>query len=74
MDAKSGYTSRAAPKEWNAKHKQPADDKQPVELYNLKEDIQQRHNLANKHPERVVAMQALLKKIREQGHSAPRLE
>lgn len=46
---------------------------QPFELYNLKEDIQQRHNLAAQNHERVQAMQALLKQIREQDFSAPRL-
>jgi len=70
---KSG-TTRPAPAKWTAKHTQPADDDQPVELYHLKEDLQQRHNLAAKHPERVQTMRALLKKLRDQGHSAPRLD
>lgn len=73
IDAKTGYL-RNPPKDWNEKHKQPADDEQPVELYNLKEDIQQRNNLAAGNPEKVAAMQALLKKLREQGYSAPRLD
>lgn len=73
INTKTGW-ARPAPPEWNAKHQQPADDGQPVELYNLKEDIQQRHNLASNHPERVEALQALLKKLRNQGHSAPRLD
>jgi hypothetical protein len=42
-----------------------------VELYNLKDDIGQRHNLAAGHPEKVTELQALLKKIRDQGQSAP---
>ena len=58
---------------WEKKHKYPADDDQPVELYNLKSDIGQRHNVAKEYPQRVAALQALLKKIREQGYSAPRL-
>jgi len=74
IDAKSGYQQgREAPEEWNIKHKQPSDDEHPVELYHLKEDLQQRYNLAAKYPERVQAMQVLLKKLREQGFSAPRL-
>lgn len=73
VNAKTG-TERQAPKEWNRKHKQTPDDDQLVELYNLKEDIGQRHNLADQKPDKVVQLQALLKKIREQGHSAPRLE
>jgi len=47
--------------------------KSPVELYNLKTDLAQKHNVAAAHPERVAELKALLKKIREQGHSAPRL-
>lgn len=72
IDAKTGYL-RQAPREWEKKHGIKADD-QSVELYQFKDDITQRHNLAAKHPERVKKMQALLKKIREQGHSAPRLD
>ncbi|GHC58639.1 sulfatase family protein [Roseibacillus persicicus] len=51
----------------------PEDD-QKVALYNLKEDIAQRHNLAAKNPEKVAEMKAEMKKIREQGYSAPRLK
>ena len=72
IDAKNGYRSRKDPA-WEKKHKYPADDDQPVELYNLKSDIGQRHNVAKEYPQRVAALQALLKKIREQGYSAPRL-
>jgi len=73
VDHKTGY-ARPATAAWNRKHGQPADDDQPVELYNLKDDIGQRRNLAASQPEKVQALQALLKKLREQGHSAPRLE
>lgn len=45
-----------------------------IELHNLREDISQKTNLAAKHPERVVAMQALLDKLHAQGHTAPRLD
>ena len=60
-------------KRWEAKRGYPADDANPVELYNLREDIGQRKNLASQQPKRVAELQALLKRIREQGHSAPRL-
>jgi arylsulfatase A len=73
IDAKSGYTAHWAPDSWNSKHRQPADDDLPVELYYLKEDIGQRNNLAAQHPHRVESMQMLLSQIRTQGHSAPRL-
>jgi arylsulfatase A len=72
IDAATGYL-RKPPQSWNKKHGMPADDKAPVGLYNLANDISQKHNLAAKHPERVAELQALLKKIRELGHSAPRL-
>jgi len=69
---KHGYMSGRNAK-WETKHKYPADDKSPVELYNLSSDIGQRANLAKANPERVAELKALLAKIREQGHSAPRL-
>ena len=65
---------RPVPAAWNAKHRQPADDDQPFELYHLEQDPQQRHNLATQHPERVAALQTLLQTLRDRGHSAPRLD
>jgi arylsulfatase A len=59
--------------DWEKRHGYPADRKVKVELYNLKTDLSQKHNIAAEQPERVAELQALLKKIREQGHSAPRL-
>lgn len=73
VDTKTGYHSKVDPA-WEKKHRYPTDDKQPAELYNLREDISQKHNLAARHPAKVTELQALLKKIREQGHSAPRLD
>ena len=72
IEGKTGYHSgrNAA---WEAKRDYPADNKSPVELYNLKEDIGQKHNVAADNPKKVAQLQALLKKIRVQGHSAPRL-
>jgi arylsulfatase A len=72
VDAKSGYLSRRDPA-WEKRRGYPADPQGPVELYHLKTDLAQKHNVAAGHPERVKKLQALLKKIREQGHSAPRL-
>ncbi len=72
IDGKDGYLSgRNAT--WEKKRGYPADDQQPVELYNLKDDIGQKQNVAAKRGDVVAELQALLKKIREQGHSAPRL-
>ena len=72
IDAKDGYVSKRN-KDWEAKHDYPADDGSAVELYNLADDIGQRTNVASQHPDRVVAMRVTLKRIREQGYSAPRL-
>jgi len=73
VNTMDGYQS-GRNKAWETKHKYPADDQGPVELYNLRTDLGQRHNVAAKHPERVAELQTLLKKIRDQGHSAPRLD
>lgn len=73
IDGKHGYHSRLD-KKWEERHGYPADDKGPVELYNLSEDIGQRQNIASENPEKVEELKALFAKIREQGHSAPRLE
>lgn len=72
VDHKTGYRSKGW-QAWEPRHNYPGDDDQPVELYNLKNDIGQRHNLAADHPEKVEQMQKLLAKIQQQGHSAPRL-
>jgi arylsulfatase A len=72
VDAKSGYLSRRDPA-WEKRHGYPADPQGPVELYHIKTDLAQKHNVAAEHPERVKELQALLKKIRDKGHSAPRL-
>jgi arylsulfatase A len=73
VDTKTG-DERPVPAAWNKKHNQPPDDDAPSELYNLRQDPQQRRNLAAKHPERVQALQALLRTLREKGYSAPRLD
>ena len=70
---KHGYMSGRNQK-WETKHNYPADNKSPVELYNLAKDIGQRTDLAGEQPKRVKELQTLLNKIREQGHSAPRLQ
>jgi arylsulfatase A len=73
VDFWDGYSS-GRNKGWEERRGYPADDKSRVELYNLKNDIGQKHNVALKNPQKVIALQSLLKKIREQGYSAPRLE
>ena len=70
VDAKTGYHSSVG-KGWEDKYGYKPQTK-PA-LYNLKEDIGQKNDLIDKHPEKAQALRALMKKIREQGHSAPRL-
>ncbi|CAN5586012.1 arylsulfatase [soil metagenome] len=72
VDARNGYVS-GANAGWEKRHGYTSDDKSPVELYDLSTVLGQKTNLAAKYPDRVAELQALLKKIREQGHSAPRL-
>jgi arylsulfatase A len=72
VDAPTGYVS-GGNKAWETRRGYQPDGKAGVELYNLKTDLAQKHNVAAEHPERVAELKALLKKIREQGHSAPRL-
>ncbi|MDF1738006.1 MAG: arylsulfatase [Verrucomicrobiales bacterium] len=72
IDHKTGYRSKKSAK-WEKKHGYPADDKGPVELYDLSDDIGQRNNLSAENPEKVKELQALLKEIQERGVSAPRL-
>lgn len=72
VDTKDGYMS-GRNKAWESKRGYPADDDGAVELYNLEQDIGQRRNVAAANPERVAFMQALLRRIRAQGYSAPRI-
>jgi arylsulfatase A len=72
INSRSG-ASRPAPAEWMKKHDVPANDSQKVGLYDLKNDIGQRKNLAEARPEEVLKLQAMLKEIRQGSHTAPRL-
>lgn len=74
IDAEMGYTTmREQIPGWEAKRGY-ADDNLPVELYNLREDPEQRHNLAAEYPEKVTDLQRRLQQIRAGSHTAPRLE
>ncbi len=72
IEARDGYVS-GRDKAWESRHDYPADDGQPVELFNLKNDLGQRHNLAAQNPDKVSELRDLLKRIRNQGYSSPRL-
>ncbi len=73
INAPSGYMRHPAPDAWHAKHGYTEINELPVELYDLNSDLGQRRNLAADHPERIEQMQALLRQLREQGRTAPRL-
>ena len=72
INAKTGYVSGVG-KDWEQRHGYPKDDKLPAELYDFQNDPAQKHNLAGEQPETVETLQKLLAKIRDDGHSAPRL-
>ena len=72
VTGKSGHHSRVT-KEWLKKHDYPKTESKQPRLFNLREDIGQRNDLAAKHPEKVKAMETSLARIRAQGYSAPRL-
>jgi arylsulfatase A len=72
VEDKNGYVSGRSDA-WEKKHGYAKDDKLDVELYDLKADPGQRKNLAAAHPKKVAELRTLLKKIQEEGHSAPRL-
>ena len=73
IDGRNGYVTQRNPA-WEERRGYPPDDDSPVQLYRLKTDLAQKHNLAAAHPEVVAQLQALLQQLREQGHSAPRLQ
>ena len=72
VTGKSGHHSRVT-KEWLKKHDYPKVESKQPRLFNLREDIGQRNDLAAKHPEKVKSMETSLARIRAQGYSAPRL-
>ncbi len=73
IDHQTGYVS-GQNQAWEKRHGYSTQDDAAVQLYNLKSDLGQRHNLAVQEPKRVADLQGMLKQIREQGHSAPRLK
>ncbi|MEX0330052.1 MAG: arylsulfatase [Puniceicoccaceae bacterium] len=67
IDAATGY-ARKPTHGWEERYGFLADDDQPVELYNLREDIGQRFNLAKEYPEKVVELKKALELVRNHGH------
>lgn len=71
INAKSGRVSKVP--EWFDEENGYKKNQIDVALYNLREDIGERNNLAAKNPEKVAELKALLESIRRRGCSAPRL-
>jgi len=67
INEKTGY-ARLAKYGWLERHGYGSDDDQEVELYNLSNDVGQRHNVASEYPERVEQLKSLLKSIQNKGH------
>ncbi len=72
IDAKTGAHSRVP--DWFTESEGYAANSHPAALYDLSSDLSQRRNLFAEHPQKVAELRTLLQHIRQQGHSAPRLE
>ena len=71
INTKTGIGMRKDMGNWEQRHNYAPDDKGPVELYNLSDDLSQHKNVADQHPEKVSSMQALLEKAIEDGRTRP---
>jgi arylsulfatase A len=70
---KNGYMS-GRDKSWEAKRGFPKNDDDPAgQLFNLATDLGQRRNVIHEYPQKAAELRKLLKRIRDAGHSAPRL-
>ncbi len=65
IDAKSGAVSKVPA--WFDEANGYANNDAPGELYNLRDDLVQKHNLYVEKPEKVAELKALLTKLRERG-------
>ena len=78
VNAPTGYAGQKRHFEkvmqWHKKHGYTILRDKKGLLFNLKDDIGQKHNVIESNPEKAKQLRALLNKIRKQGHSAPRLE
>jgi len=72
INCKSGYSKRKSEK-WEMKHGYAPESSRPAKLFNLKDDIGQKNDIIDKHPDKAKKLKNLLSKIRGQGYSAPRL-
>ncbi len=72
INSKSGQVTRVP--DWFNRENGYRKNSLDVALYNIRNDIAERDNLADKHPEKVAELRKLLERIRSRGYSAPRLE
>lgn len=72
IEGKSGYHSGRY-QDWEKRRKVMAEAKGGRHLFHIEEDIGQRKNLIGENPDKAKKLSDLMKKLRDQGHSAPRL-
>lgn len=72
--SKTGYMNKKRHKAWEARRGYKNDVNAEGQLFNMKIDKEQRHNLIKQYPEKAAELAKLLQTIRKQGYSAPRLE
>ena len=73
IDARSGDDNgKQGEPEWFKKERGYEPDKFDAELYNLRDDPAQRHNLYGKNPAVAHRLKKLLEKYKTDGRSAPR--
>jgi arylsulfatase A len=70
---KTGYRIKDIHKEWEVRHGYRDDTNAAGQLFDMQNDIGQRHNLIEQYPEKAAELAKLLQQIQEQGYSAPRL-
>lgn len=67
IDSPNGYVSKRD-QGWETRRSYPAPGDEKVQLFNLAKDPIQKVNLADKEPDRVKAMRALLQRVRAKGY------
>ena len=69
----TGYKIKDKHKEWEIRHGYQSDEDPRGQLFEIKNDIGQRHNVIEQYPEKAAELVKLLQQIQDQGYSAPRL-
>jgi arylsulfatase A len=76
IQAASGQdnSKKAGEPDWFKKDRGYAEHNQPYELFNLRDDLQQKNNRYGQEMERGKAMLAALERMQTEGRSVPRRE